>query len=280
MNKKRCFASVASGSAPPWVEFFAGARPPAEPRRRRVGERGSSVVEVILLTVPLCLLSMVITSKMAATSSGLVRTQWQSSLAAQQGAVTVCGGSAKLSAPWLGQTATDTATQIHNQITSGGVVGGVISVPSSVQAATTAQQTAQSALSIRTIGDFASLVARISNVGTLVSGLGVGLSGLVTAIQTNQNFPVDILTQSGVAATNLATSSATLAPPAYYFKPLADQVMPDPSNAQLASQASFVCNEPLDGTTGYGGSGNKQSRLESIRLQLLGWTFNEATRFY
>lgn len=280
MNKKRCFASVASGSAPPWVEFFAGARPPEEPRRRRAGERGSSVVEVILFTVPLCLLSMVITSKMAATSSGLVRTQWQSSLAAQQGAVTVCGGSAKLSAPWLSQTATDTATQIHNQITSGGVVGGVISVPSSVQTATSAQQTAQSELSTRTVGDFASLLARISNVGTLVSGLGVGLSGLVTAIQTNQNFPVDILTQSGVAATNLATSSATMAPPAYYFKPLADQVMPDPSNAQLASQASFVCNEPLDGTTGYGGSGNKQSRLDSIRLQLLGWTFNEATRFY
>lgn len=280
MNKKRCFASVASGSAPPWVEFFAGGRPPDEPRRRRAGERGSSVVEVILFTVPLCLLSMVITSKMAATSSGLVRTQWQSSLAAQQGAVTVCGGSAKLSAPWLSQTATDTATQIHNQLTSGGVVGGVISVPSSVQTATTAQQTAQSELSTRTVGDIASLLARISNVGTLVSGLGVGLSGLVTAIQTNQNFPVDILTQSGVAATNLATSSATMAPPAYYFKPLADQVMPDPSNAQLASQASFVCNEPPDGTTGYGGSGNKQSRLESIRLQLLGWTFNEATRFY
>lgn len=280
MNKKRCFASVAPGGEAPGIEFLPDAPPDASIRRWSPKERGSSVVEVILLSVPLCLLSMVITSKMAATSTGLVRTQWQSSLAAQQGAVTVCGGNAKLSAPWLSQSATDTTTQIHNQLTSTGVVGGVISVPSSVQDATTAEQTAQNDLSTRTVGDYASLLARISNVGTLISGLGVGLSGLVTAIQTNQNFPVDILTQSGVAATNLATSTATMAPPAYYFKPLADKVMPDTGNAQLVTQACFICNEPLDGTTGYGGSGNKQSRLDSIRLQLLGWTFNEAERFY
>lgn len=280
MIKKRLLSGVARGSDAPWIEFFAEAEFAEQPLRRQARERGSSVVEVILLTVPLCLLSMVITSKMAATSTGLVRTQWQSSLSAQRGAVTVCGSNTKLSAPWLSQTATDTATQIHNQITTSGVVGGAIGVPSSVQDATTAEQTAQNELSTRTVGDYASLLARISNVGTLISGLGVGLSGLVTAIQTNQNFPVDILTQSGVAATNLATSTATTAPPAYYFKPLADKIMPDPGNAQLSAQAAFICNEPLDGTTGYGGAGNKQSRLDSIRLQLLGWTFNEAQRFY
>ena len=256
MSKKRCFANGP-------------------------GEQGSSVVEVILFTVPLCLLSMVITSKMAATSTGLVQTQWRSSLAAQQGGTTACGGTSQLAAPWQSQSATNTAIQIHNQLQSSGAVTGASSVPGSVQDVTNAQLHAQANLSTRNVGDYASLLARITQVGTLVSSLGTGLSGLVTAIESQQGaFPVDILTQSGLSQTNFSTNSASMAPPAYYFKPLADQVVPDPANAQLARQAAFICNVPLVGSTGYGGPGNKQSRLDSIRLQLIGWTVNEAERFY
>lgn len=69
---------------------------------RSCHEGGSAVFELILLTVPLCVLSMVLASQLAATSQARLRAQWQATLAAQTNAQNLCGGNAALNAPFQG----------------------------------------------------------------------------------------------------------------------------------------------------------------------------------
>lgn len=238
-------------------------------------QRGASAIELLMLAFPICLLSMVITSKLAATSTMRVRAQWQASLQAQQGAVNVCGSNPQLAAPWLNQAAADTATSIHNQVIG---LTASAAAPPILQTTVNAQTLAQGQLQVRTVGDLASLLAKITHVGDLMSDLKTGMSGLRTLIENNPQFPPDLLTQSQLAGTNWSTKTATLAPQTYYFKPLADRMMPE-QDLDVSASATFVCNEPADATTGNGKNG-KDSRLDSIYYQLVGWSFNEATRFY
>src|SRR5262245_57844499 len=72
----------------------------ASSRRPRRRQAGSSVAELLALTAPLCVLSIMLASKLAATSSAHLRAEWQASLAAQQAAVKPCGGTPKLDAPF------------------------------------------------------------------------------------------------------------------------------------------------------------------------------------
>lgn len=52
--------------------------------RRRALQRGMAVGELLVLTVPLCVMCMAIASKLSATSSVRVESQWRTALAAQQ----------------------------------------------------------------------------------------------------------------------------------------------------------------------------------------------------
>jgi len=252
---------------------IAGINSDRRDEKRR--QLGASALELLMLAFPICLLSMVITSKLAATSTMRVRAQWQASLQAQQGAVNVCGSSAQLAAPWLNQAAADTAVAIHDQVRA---VTGSTTAPATLQNRVNAQLLAQGQLQFRTVGSLASLLAHITHVGDLMSDLKTGMSGLRTLIENNPDFPPDLLTQSQLAGTNWSTKTATLAPPTYYFKPLADRMMPE-QNPSVSASAAFICNEPADATKGNGKNG-KDSRLDSIYYQLVGWSFNEATRFY
>ncbi len=65
-------------------------------------EGGFAAIELLLLTVPMCLLSMVIASQLASTSQARLKAQWQASLAAQINAQNLCGGNAALNAPFQG----------------------------------------------------------------------------------------------------------------------------------------------------------------------------------
>jgi hypothetical protein len=241
-------------------------------------ERGAAYVELLLLAFPLCLLSMVITSKLAATSQTRVRAQWQASLSAQRGAVTVCGGSADLSAPWMNQAAADKVKGVHNGVKNSGAIGGGMSVPPELQDAVDAQIKLQHDKVPGGISNMTSLLARISQAGNLVSDLKGGMSALRGAIEANQqDFPLDILTQQQLAATSWSTQTTKLQPSGYYFKPLADQVMPDAA-PDVTAQAVFVCNEADLSATG-GKQGN-QTPMDALRLQLTAWAFDEAQRFY
>lgn len=241
-------------------------------------ERGAAYVEVLLLAFPLCLLSMVITSKLSATSQTRVRAQWQASLSAQRGATTVCGGSADLTAPWMNQTSADKVKGVHNGVKSDGTLGGAASVPPGLQNAVNAQIKVQQGNVPTGVSNMTSLLARISQAGNLVSDLKGGMSALRGAIEANQqDFPIDILTQQQMAATNWSTQSTTLQPSPYYFKPLADKLMPEPTQ-DVKAQAVFVCNEADLAATG-GMKGN-QTPMDALRLQLTAWAFDEAQRFY
>ena len=60
-------------------------------RARRLPERGAAVVELLLLGVPLCVLAMVLASKLAATSSARMQAQWTASQRAQLETREPCG---------------------------------------------------------------------------------------------------------------------------------------------------------------------------------------------
>lgn len=54
-------------------------------------QRGAAIVEVLMLAVPLCVIIMVVTSKLAATSTARLHAQWQANLDVQQDTRESCG---------------------------------------------------------------------------------------------------------------------------------------------------------------------------------------------
>lgn len=238
-------------------------------------ERGASAFELLLLSVPVCLLSMVVASKLAATSATRFRAQWQASNAAQQGALSTCGGNAHLAAPWLSQNAADLAIASHIKVAQ---FAGVAGTPADLQKTLLATTKIEQKDSSRQVTDVSAAVNSIGAVSGLLPSLSPTMVSVSAKIQNNSEFPADLLTQSQLAATNWSVNTTTLKSSDYYFKPLADQLMPD-KNSSLSGGAAFICNEPLDPNTGYGKDG-KESRLGSIHSQLAAWAFLESERFY
>jgi len=259
-------ASPKNGSTNP-----RGPGPPEE----RCWERGSSIFELLLFTVPVCLLSMVISSKLAATSSTKLRAQLRASLAAQQGALGACGGNAQLVAPWLDGKAADIATANHKQVAR---FAGVAGTPTNLQGLLVAEQKLEGDDSPRKVTDVSALLAGVGAVGGLLPNLSAKTNAVAAGIKNNPAFPADLLVQSQLAATNWSVNTTTLQPSGYFFKPLADRLMPEP-DSRLSAGAAFVCNESENPTTGFGNDG-KESRLSAIHDQLVGWAYSESGRFY
>jgi len=91
-------------------------------------EAGSAVFELILLSVPLCVLSMVLASQLAATSQARLRAQWQATLAAQANAQNLCGGNAALNAPFQGMVTSNVKSgAISSDLAHISKVGPIIS---------------------------------------------------------------------------------------------------------------------------------------------------------
>lgn len=78
------------------------------PRR---GERGLALIELMLLTVPLCVLSIVLASAISATATAKNKSMWKASLQAQQATREPCGGVPLLYVP--------TQSQKNGQFTQG-----------------------------------------------------------------------------------------------------------------------------------------------------------------
>src|SRR5262245_30508303 len=70
------------------------------PRR---GERGLALMELMMLTVPLCVLSIVLASAISATATAKNKSMWKASLKAQQAAKEPCGGVPLLYVPTQSQ---------------------------------------------------------------------------------------------------------------------------------------------------------------------------------
>src|SRR5437879_931120 len=69
----------------------------------RRGQRGVALVELLLITVPLCVLSIVLASAIAATSAAKNKSMWMASLKAQQATREPCGGIPAYYVPTLSQ---------------------------------------------------------------------------------------------------------------------------------------------------------------------------------
>lgn len=66
------------------------------PSRSGHSESGMATGELLVLTVPLCVLSMAFASKLSSTASARMEGQWQMSLSAQQSAREPCSGNVDL----------------------------------------------------------------------------------------------------------------------------------------------------------------------------------------
>jgi hypothetical protein len=220
--------------------------------RRREG--GFSVGELLLITVPLCLLSMVAASKLAATSQARLRAQWQASLSAQQGATNLCGGSATLNGPWQNSQSKAKVHSIHGPNTPP-VLDNTGSANDVLQVYTSP-------------GQVASTLAHITSVGTIVSDTGESMRDLADKISATNNFPTDLLQQSQLTDTNWSVQTGNGTPPSYYYKTAADKLIADPKTPQTPS-AAFICHEP-----------EGANKMDDIRTQLLVWAFDESGKFY
>lgn len=232
------------------IDKFRSALPSRIQRR----EAGFSIGELLLITAPLCVLSMVAASKLAATSQTRLRAQWQASLSAQRGAANLCGGSASLNAPWQSAQANAKVHSIHGASTTP-VLDSTTSANASLQVYTSP-------------GQIASTLAHITSVGTIVSDTGESMRQLSDQINAVSSFPTDLLQQSQLTNTNWSVTAGSSAPQPYYYKAAADRLIVDPKTIPPAS-AAFVCGEVAS-----------TSKLGDIKTQLLVWAFDEAGRFY
>jgi len=236
-----------------WI-FPAKRLPNREPARGRA-EAGFSAFELMLFTVPLCLLSMVLTSRLAATSGAKGTAQWQATLAAQQGARNLCGGNPTLNGAWH---SAQSAQKIH-------AVHG-LTVPPILDSAGAANDLL---VTYTGTGDVARVLAHITSVGNIVSDVGLGMSQLAALIEATGPIPTDILQQQRLTATNWSVATVSTALPQHYFQPLASRTVPTwPS--RVAASAAVICHEPED----------SQSPLGDIQTELLIFAFDEANRFY
>jgi hypothetical protein len=223
-----------------------------DPRR---AESGFSVVEVLLLTVPLCVLSMVAASKLAATSSAKAKARVAASLASQQSARNLCGGSASLNGPWQSPASAQAVGNLKNSTITKILQQG-IDANGKLQTTTNT-------------GDVASVLSHVSKVGTIISSIGTSMAGLSKLIEARGTFPEDLLQHQDLTNTNWSASATSASVAAYYFKPLADKMMPDPTTS-LPGSAAFICHEP----------DSAESPSDKLHVDLLVFAFDEAANFY
>lgn len=69
--------------------------------RTTKNQRGVALVELLLVTVPLCCLSIVLASVIAATGSAKNKSMWMASLKAQRATTRPCGGTPLVETPAL-----------------------------------------------------------------------------------------------------------------------------------------------------------------------------------
>lgn len=218
-------------------------------------EGGFSAFELMLFTVPLCLTSMVLISRLTATSQAKSAAQWQAALAAQQGARNLCGGSPTLNGAWHSAQSAQKVHDIHG-----------LTVPPIIDSATAANGLL---VTYTGTGDVARVLSHITSVGNIVSDVGLGMSQLAALIEATGPFPTDVLQQQRLTATNWSLATVSSALPGFYFQPQASRLVPTwPS--RVAAGAAVICHEPED----------SQSPLGDIQTELLVFAFDEANRFY
>lgn len=234
--------------------------------RRVRRQAGFSATELLVFTAPLCVLAMVLASKLAATSSARIRAGWQASLKAQQAAVKPCGGNAKLNAPFHPETDPGIMNAVGLYVTWGGEAAGYTVIGNAGELAAKQLKMNQA------VGDAAAIAAKRAKVR---SGLSMGVSIvntvltlLVTAVGYMSTIPEDILISPDLVQSNWATQRVSAPIERYHFQRAADAVVSGPSS--VSASATFVCNEPDDG----------DSVREEKHQQLIGQSVLEANGMF
>jgi hypothetical protein len=213
-------------------------------QRRRVSRQaGFSATELLVFTAPLCILSMVLASKLAATSSAHIRAGWQSSLAAQQAAKQPCGGNPKLNAPFHPEADPGVMNAIGSYVTWGGEVAGYTVMSDVADVLASQRRMSQG------IGPLTQTQARAAQIRSGVS-MGIAVANTVitllfTALTAMSTIPEDVMTSPDLVQSNWATRSTSAPVERYHFQRAADAVVSGPSS--VSASATFVCNEPDDG---------------------------------
>lgn len=222
------------------------------PRR---GEHGFSEIELIILTVPLCLLSMVLTSRLAATSRAKAKAQWQAAVAAQTNAKNLCGASDAVSAPWQNSTSRQNVNNLFGTNTPGKLD---LAANANIYLSTTTNT-----------GDVASMLAHISHVGNIISGTGLSMNQLADITNATTSMPADLLQQKRLVDTNWTVQGVSSPLDSFYYQALSNQVLPKaPTN--VTANAAFICQDP----------GVNSVSLTDLNNQLLVWAFDEANKFF
>jgi hypothetical protein len=213
-------------------------------RARRVHRQaGFSATELLVFTAPLCVLSMVLASKLAATSSAHIRAGWQASLSAQQAAVKPCGGNSKLNAPFHPETDPGIMNTIGLAVTWGGELAGYTVISKAGDLAAKQLKMNQA------VGDAAAIAAKRATVRSRasmgISILNTVLTLLMTAVGFMSLIPEDVLTSPELVESNWATRRVSAPVERYHFQRAADALIAGPG--AVSASATFVCNEPDDG---------------------------------
>lgn len=225
------------------------------PRSEERRERGSSATELLVLTAPLCVLSMVLASKLAATSSAHFRALEKASLLTQQAARRPCGGTPKLNAPLHPEADPGLMQDIAPLVTLSG-----LTVPFAIKMQLGPKGPPVSA-KLKSVVDKARLFWMNRNSKAVrklaakelaslvtpspVTVVNIALAGALFLAKTFIEIPPDLLTSPDLLEANWVTRGVSVQVAPYHFKAQADARIAGPD--AVSESATFVCNEPDDG---------------------------------
>lgn len=227
-----------------FLSFRSALRERAARRGGSQAQAGFSATELLVFTAPLCVLSMVLASKLSATSSAHMRATWQASLAAQQAATRPCGGNSKLNAPFHPEADPGVMNAMPTSIAMMGI-GEAMSPGLDKVADVLAAQRRMS----QGIGPLTKTQARArkiqEGVSTGISVVNTVATLLFTAMTFMSTIPEDVMTSPELVESNWATKRVSAPIERYHFQRAADALISGPGS--VAAGATFVCNEPDGG---------------------------------
>lgn len=256
----------------------AARRTPAQraTRARLRREAGSSATELLVLTAPLCVLSLVLTSKLAATSSVKLRAGAQASLTTQRAATQPCGSNPTLNAPLHPEAAPNMMAAVGPVISAGGLdqvfstgmglTPGGSAVPAHltpvVEQANSFWLSRRTTVMLPPDPSKQAALLLLSQAGAPMSSL---MGEALPLLQASSALRADLLTSPELLTANWAIENGSAQVVPYHFQRQADALIPGPDT--LTATATFLCNEPDNGD---------QILREPKRQRLLSLSVSEA----
>lgn len=222
----------------------------AAARRAGRDQAGTSVTELVVLTAPLCVLSIILSSQLAATSSAHLRAEWMASVAAQQQAAEPCGGNPRLNAPIHPEADPGLIKTLAPAITLSGIA--IPFAASELFGPSTGPGTWQTIKNLPHLAEFwfrnpkilaTKVTSWLKANPTVVANILLTVTLLV--VKTAVDLPEDLLTSPELLESNWVESEVSVPIAPYYFQSQAEALL-GPTEA-VRARATFVCNESVKG---------------------------------